>query len=279
VIDFLAPKPESPAQPGAAPDPVLFVFPHPDDDVFVGGTLSLLLRAGVRLHASWMTSGGYDGMAHARERELQQAMDIAGVENRHLLRLPDGGLIADLENACAKLVRLIVEVKPRVIIGSAFEGGHADHDATSFAIAESCRRAGWEVPLFEYPCYAPAADAPRGLRLSAFPAQALNVRQVDLDKRAMRCKESMARAYASQKQVFDLLEWRPSTREFFRECPKHRDHAHPPYPGLSSYAHWFNWRSRDRFERLSAAIASMTRKEPTVHPLFAMEGADSARCA
>ena len=258
MIDFLRPAPHSPKRQDAIAAPILFVFPHPDDDVFVGGTLSLLARAGLCLHACWMTSGGYDGMNRARENELRHAMDIAGVAHRHLMRLPDGGLIGALEEACSALRRLIDDIKPGVVIGPAFEGGHADHDATSFIVAESCRRADGEAPIFEYPCYAPDADVPNGLRLAAFPARFEGVRQIALDETAMRCKEMMADAYATQKPVFDLLGWRPSPREYYRQCPQDRDHARPPFVGLDSYAHWFNWRSPDRFEKLSAAIASAT---------------------
>jgi LmbE family N-acetylglucosaminyl deacetylase len=248
VIDFLS----------HGRGPVLFVFPHPDDDVFVGGTLSLLVRAGARVNAAWMTSGGYDGLDRVREEELQRAMDVAGVERRHLLRLPDGGLVGILEEACGALHRLLDELRPRAVIAPAFEGGHADHDATSFAVAEGCRRACLDAPIFEYPCYAPDGDGPKGLRLSAFPVQSAGVLRVELDEAAIRCKASMVEAYASQKGVFELLGWRPSDEESFRECPPDRDHSRPPCPGLDSYAHWFNWRSSDRFGQLAAAVASST---------------------
>jgi N-acetylglucosamine malate deacetylase 2 len=258
VIDFLSREKGSSKGFQHEPGSILFVFPHPDDDLFVGGTLSLLVRAGVRVDAAWMTSGGYDGIDHVREDELRQAMDVVGVERRHLLRLPDGGLVGGLDEACAALHRLVGEVRPRIVIAPAFEGGHADHDATSFAVAEGCRRAGWDGPLLEYPCYAPDAEAPKGLRLSAFPAHSAGVQYVELDQAATRCKESMLEVYASQKDVFELLGWRPSSLESFRECPRDRDHRHPPCAGLDSYAHWFNRRSRDRFELLAAAIASAT---------------------
>lgn len=236
--------------------PILFVFPHPDDDVFVGGTLSLLVRAGVSVEAAWMTSGGYDGLDLVREDEMRRAMDVAGVARRHLLRLPDGGMIGALEEASAMLRHLIGELRPRAIVGPAFEGGHADHDATSFAVAEGCRRADWDTPIFEYPCYAPDPDAPKGLRLGAFPAGLPGVQHIGLDEVAMRCKASMAEVYASQQEVFRLFSWRPSSEESFRQCPRDRDHRRPPCAGLDSYAHWFNWRSPDRFEQLAAAVAS-----------------------
>jgi N-acetylglucosamine malate deacetylase 2 len=239
----------------------LFVFSHPDDDVFVGGTLSFLVRSGVRLDAAWMTSGGYDGREHAREEEIRRAMDIVGIARQHLLRLPDGGMIGVLEEACTGLRQLISDVKPRTVIGPAFEGGHADHDATSFAIAEACRRDGWNGSLLEYPCYAPDAGTPNRLRLAAFPADTRGVRQVDLDEAAVRCKESMVQAYASQKDVFELLGWRPTPREFLRECPPDRDHRVPPCAGLDSYAHWFNWRSPHHFHQLAAAVAAVTTLE------------------
>ena len=243
-------------QDASMPKPVLFVFPHPDDDVFVGGTLSLLIRAGVDVEAAWMTSGGYDGLDHLREDELHRAMDIVGVMRRHLLRLPDGGLVGAITEACGALHQLISEVQPCAVAGPAFEGGHADHDATSFALAEACRRAGGDVALFEYPCYAPDADLPKGLRLAAFPTQDAADRNVELDEAAIRCKQLMTRAYASQKSVFDLLGWQPSARELFRECPRDRDHAHPPCEQLDGYAHWFNWRSRDRFRALGRSDRS-----------------------
>lgn len=252
---------------------VLFVFPHPDDDVFVGGVLSLLVRAGARVDAAWMTSGGYDGLERVREDEMRQAMDIAGVERRHLLRLPDGRMIGALPEACAMLQRLIGELRPQAVIGPAFEGGHADHDATSFAVAEASRRAAWDAPIFEYPCYAPDPDAANGLRLAAFPADMPGVQRIGLDEAAMRCKASMAEAYASQKEVFGLLRWRPSSEESFRRCPRDRDHRHAPIAGLDSYAHWFNWRSADRFEQLAAAIASSAtaasaRSAPVATPVL-----------
>jgi hypothetical protein len=127
------------------------------------------------------------------------------------------------------------------------------------AVAEACRRTGRLIPVFEYPCYAPDDNSPRGLRLAAFPAQAAGVRHVELDDAAMRCKEKMTAVYTSQRQVFDLLGWQPSARESFRECSPDRDHISPPYAGLDSYAHWFNWRSRDRFGQLAAAVATVTR--------------------
>src|SRR5262245_18685945 len=113
MIDFLRPRG---TQSGGC---VLFVFPHPDDDVFVGGTLSLLVREGVRVDAAWMTSGGFDGLERTREDELHQAMDVAGVERRHLLRLPDGGLVRELDAACATLERLIGELEPQAVIAPA----------------------------------------------------------------------------------------------------------------------------------------------------------------
>jgi hypothetical protein len=93
--------------------------------------------------------------------------------------------------------------------------------------------------------------------LSAFPAYAADVQHVELDEAAMRCKETMAAAYASQRGVFDLLGWQPSRQESFRRCTRNRDYGSPPHEGFDSYAHWFNWRSTDRFEHLVLAIASV----------------------
>ena len=62
--------------------------------------------------------------------------------------------------------------------------------------------------------------------------------------------------------MFDLLGWRPSARESFRECPARSRPCTPALRGLDGYAHWFNWRSPDRFEQLAAAVAAVTMRKP-----------------
>ena len=264
MIDFLRVESGQPGDLPRKPGAVLFVFPHPDDDVFVGGTLSLLVRAGVRVEAAWMTSGGYDGLQAMREQEMEQAMDVASVERRHLLRLPDGGLVGALDDACAMLYRLIGEVRPRAVIGPAFRAG----TPTMMRRASPWPRdvAGPDGTYrYSRSLLRPRCRCSEGAAALCLPlAHAAGVRRVDLDEAATRCKASMAAAYASQKSVFDLLGWRPSCQEQFRECPRDRDHR-LPCAGLNSYAHWFNWRSCDRFEQLVAAVTSATARQAYLH--------------
>jgi hypothetical protein len=76
-----------------------------------------------------------------------------------------------------------------------------------------------------------------------------------------------------------LLGWQPASGEPFRECPRDRDHRRAPCAGLDGYAHWFNWRSRDRFEQLAAAVASATTVQPPIAGAVAGKSAGSARGA
>ena len=53
-------------------DKYLCLFGHPDDDVFIAGTMKLLLDNGAELHAAWLTSGDYFGLgSEARKGTCQ----------------------------------------------------------------------------------------------------------------------------------------------------------------------------------------------------------------
>lgn len=126
----------------AAGSTCLFVFAHPDDEVFVGGMLWDLQWVGVGVEAAWLTSGDYDGQGALREREIESAMDVIGVpaKRRHLLRLPDGRLMDFLAEGIKVIGVLLDRVRPDHVFTTAFEGGHADHDSANFLVAEALRR-------------------------------------------------------------------------------------------------------------------------------------------
>lgn len=246
----------------------LFLFPHPDDDVFVAGMMHRLLRGGATMIGVWLTSGGAGGDAAVREREIDAAMDILGLppDHRVLLRLPDMGLLGAMESGADLVSDLVARHRPHGVFVTGFEGGHVDHDAANFIAAEAVRRAGADTTLFEYPTYnASGTRRTRGLRINAFPPRSGDVRYARLDHDAWACKRAMIRAYASQAGVF-VIERLGRSRaamlrrgEPYRHFPATRDHRRPPLPGMVEYGRWFNPCAGISVADVAAAVEASTR--------------------
>lgn len=117
------------------------IFAHPDDEAFgTGGTLIKYARQGVETHLIMATLGEAGGVANPaveptspfsvlRRRELGRACEIYGA-NLHLLGYLDGQTpMAPPSEAVYKIVRLLREIKPQVLISFGPDGiyGHYDH--------------------------------------------------------------------------------------------------------------------------------------------------------
>jgi LmbE family N-acetylglucosaminyl deacetylase len=120
------------------------VFAHPDDEAFgTGGTLSRYAAEGVDVHLVTATRGEAGEIAEpdlatsadlpfVREQELRCACQVYGIHPPRFLDYADGLLpIVHQGQAVGKVVRLIRELKPQVIITFGPDGiyGHYDHIA------------------------------------------------------------------------------------------------------------------------------------------------------
>lgn len=135
------------------PKRLLAVLAHPDDESFgPGGTFARYAAEGVDVHIAIATDGAagsvvdeykdaHDRLVAVRAEELKQATAILGATlhtfgyrdsgyigdpaNEH----PDAFINADLHEATGKVVRLIREIRPQVIITHDEMGGylHPDH--------------------------------------------------------------------------------------------------------------------------------------------------------
>ncbi len=140
---------------------LLAVHAHPDDESLgTGGTLARYAAQGVETVLVCATGGeegeiqnpdvdpceAASGMAALRLRELDAACHILGIGRRFLLGYRDSGMEgrpanahplalrnADLEEATAKLVRIVREVRPQVVLTYNEWGlyGHPDHIAVN----------------------------------------------------------------------------------------------------------------------------------------------------
>jgi LmbE family N-acetylglucosaminyl deacetylase len=123
---------------------LMAVFAHPDDEAFgVGGTLARYATAGHDVYLVTATRGEAGliqraaaatpaNLPQVRERELRCACQVYGIHPPRLLDYVDGQLtIVHQGQAVGKIVRLIRELRPEVLITFGPDGiyGHYDHIA------------------------------------------------------------------------------------------------------------------------------------------------------
>jgi LmbE family N-acetylglucosaminyl deacetylase len=248
------------------PDPnasYLFLFAHPDDDVFICGTMHMLLQEGAEVHAAWLTSGDYFGQGELRESELAQAVEILGLHDSrvHLLRQPDLGLVPGMGHAAESLTELLLAVKPDMLFVTAFEGGHPDHDSANFLAYECRARAGLKVGIFEFPLYNGTGPVHHWRwRINGFPPRGPEIHFQPLNDLAVDCKYRMMRTYSSQWMYMAparLASRRSRLKKFgepYRACPPDRDHTIPPHAGLLNYERWFNFFIKIKFADYADAV-------------------------
>lgn len=121
---------------------LMAIFAHPDDEAFgVGGTLAKYAHEGVEVHLVMATRGEAGQFANPavaptpplglrREQELRQACQHYGISQLHLLGYLDGQLaVVPPAEPVFKIVRLLRQVKPQVVLSFGPEGvyGHFDH--------------------------------------------------------------------------------------------------------------------------------------------------------
>ncbi len=177
---------------------LVFAGAHPDDETFgVGGTLAQYAAAGVKVYYVCATRGeagladsehmrGYATTGDMRWAELKCAAEILGLsgiihlgyrdsgmpgseDNKH----PEALMAAPIEEVAGRVVKVIRELKPEVVITFDPIGGyrHPDHIAIHKAAVKAFYAAGDSK---QYPEAGPAFQ-PQKLYFSVFPHRLLLV--------------------------------------------------------------------------------------------------------
>ncbi|MBW8348417.1 PIG-L family deacetylase [Bacillus sp. IITD106] len=149
---------------------VLVFAAHPDDDVLgLGTTLYRHSLKNDNTRVVFVTNGsGRDGESwNIRSREskrktvtrYQEAVNALSLinipdENIYCLGYPDGGTQRYLKNMVEDIFMLIQELNPRRIYVHCIEGGHNDHDLSSFVVKSVCSSIGYSN-IFEWTEYNP----------------------------------------------------------------------------------------------------------------------------
>ncbi len=123
---------------------VLAIAAHRDDvEQTCGGTLLRMAARGLRTAILDLTMGeaGTRGTAEDRAQEASEAGRMLGVSLREALDLPDGAIANTLENR-KKIVRVLREVRPRVVILPYWQARHPDHAIVATLGFEACFLSG-----------------------------------------------------------------------------------------------------------------------------------------
>jgi bacillithiol biosynthesis deacetylase BshB1 len=122
---------------------VLAIFSHPDDaELTAAGTLMKMKSLGYRTGVLDMTRGemGTRGTIEQRAAEAQEAARIMRLDARLNLAQPDGHVLLT-DDARRAMVRVLREVRPRVLLTSHWDDPHPDHAATARITREAARLA------------------------------------------------------------------------------------------------------------------------------------------
>jgi len=136
---------------------ILALAAHRDDvEQTCAGTLLKMAERGYRTGILDLTQGemGTRGTAEDREREAAEAARILKVAWRHALDIPDGRVENTWENRL-KVVSVLREQRPRVLILPYWEGRHPDHYTASILGYEAAFLSGLAKLPLEGPAHRP----------------------------------------------------------------------------------------------------------------------------
>jgi bacillithiol biosynthesis deacetylase BshB1 len=125
---------------------ILAIAAHRDDvEQTCGGTLLKMRSIGLETGILDLTQGeaGTRGSATERGAEAAAAAQILGVRWREALDIADGRVENTWENRL-KIVRVLRELRPRVVILPYWQGRHPDHYTTAMLGYEACFVSGLE---------------------------------------------------------------------------------------------------------------------------------------
>jgi bacillithiol biosynthesis deacetylase BshB1 len=125
---------------------VLAFAAHRDDiEITCGGLLARMVEKGYAVGACDLTRGemGTLGSAAERQAEAEEARRILGLAVRVNALLPDAAVFNTRE-AQSRVVEILREHQPKVVVLPGFEQRHPDHRVTPQLVYDACYFAGLE---------------------------------------------------------------------------------------------------------------------------------------
>jgi bacillithiol biosynthesis deacetylase BshB1 len=124
---------------------ILAIGAHPDDvEIGAAGSLLIAAKQGKRVGIVDLTYAelSSNGTVERRQAEAAAADKLLGVSVRHNFGLPDRGLEPVREEAIRRVVDVIREHRPRVVLAPYWQDRHPDHESVSRIVREAVFSAG-----------------------------------------------------------------------------------------------------------------------------------------
>lgn len=124
---------------------ILAIGAHPDDvEIGAAGTLIKAARNGLRVGIMDLTYAelSSNGTVERRQEEAAAATQLIGLTERIQCAFPDRGLEEVRVEAIRKVVEVIRETRPSVVLAPYFQDRHPDHESVSRIVKEAMFNAG-----------------------------------------------------------------------------------------------------------------------------------------
>ncbi|HYW53847.1 MAG TPA: PIG-L family deacetylase [Dongiaceae bacterium] len=256
----------------SAPDDVLFVFAHQDDEVGAFSRIAFEVRAGHRVWCAFLTDGAKKVRPGVRDAESLRVLRRLGVAGEHVAfladragRIADGTLVHNLQRARVMLLDWLRARAPAParIYTLDWEGGHHDHDATHLVTLSVARDLG-VADVFVYPFYNGWRRRPKLARVSTFIPSAAPVL-----RRRMSLRDSWRAACSFAGYPSQRLTWLALGPGFFVRTLATREERLrradprrvllPPHGGVLHYENIFGVRCEDVLRDSAALRAEIGR--------------------
>ena len=143
---------------------ILAIGVHPDDiELSCSGTLLRHIALGKKIGLLDLTRGelGTRGSAETRDVEAENAKQIMGAVVRKNLAMADGFFTHNEENL-RKIIRIIRQYQPDIILMNAIDDRHPDHGRASKMTSDACFLSGLrKVETVDYQGFAQAVWRPK----------------------------------------------------------------------------------------------------------------------
>lgn len=187
--------------------------------------------------------------AAIRRQEAERALAHAGVPGRQIIWLGgvDQEAIFSVPELLARLVDLVDQLQPELLVTHPYEGGHPDHDCAALLSSLALQPFGIDLPRFEMTSYhARDGRLVTGEFLTSNPGEEWLCELSEDDKTR---KRKMFAEYPSQHQVLESF---AIDCERFRLAPAY-DFRKPPHAGKLWYE-CLGWAmTGERWRALAAA--------------------------
>ena len=240
--------------------PVALLAAHPDDETI--GASALLARSpnacvifvtdgAPRDRRLWPETiqGSREQYAAIRRQEAERALAHAGIPARQITWLGgvDQEAISTVPELLRRLVHLVEQVRPELLVTHPYEGGHPDHDCAALLARLAVRALPVPLPLFEMTSYH-ARDG--RLVTGEFPGSNPSEEwRFELTAEDKIRKRKMFEEYRSQQAVLESFR---TDGETFRLARAY-DFRKPPQPGKLWYE-CLGWAmTGERWRALAAA--------------------------